>query len=554
MISELSVQNFAIIDRVTLPLGPGFTAITGETGAGKSLLVDAIQLALGDRADSEAVRAGAPKASVAVAFDLSQRRDLRVDLEMLGAEPEEGQLFVHRDVSAEGRSVCRVNGRAINVGTLRNIGQLLIDLHGQHDHQALLRTDGHGPILDQWIGEPVRAALADLAESYAAWQAAERARRQFQTSLRDRAQRIDQLTFQVQDIAQVAPVEGEYEEAESNLQRMRHLERLTQAVQQSLDLLSDGETNAEEQTGQAVRMMEGAERWDDRLVPVRVALETAYVQLQEGIHALREYAETLADPAEIDQLQDRLESLRRLRRKYGASEAEIIAYWREAEAELEQLSSAEASEEALSAEVQARWSLVVASADRLSKLRRPAADQFAQDVTRELHELGLNHARFSVAIQTHEITESGAESIEFQFSANPGEPLRPLARVASGGEMSRLMLAMKTVFAGRVGVPTLIFDEIDAGLGGKAAAVVAKKLVALGQHYQVIAITHSPQIAGQANQQYRIEKVAVDGRVVTQISPLTMAERELEIARMLAGDTVTDEARANARTLLQPAR
>lgn len=551
MIVELTVENLAIIDRAQVALGPGFTVLTGETGAGKSLMIDAIELALGERAATELVRAGAPKATVNVVVDVSDAPSVRRQCEELGVPVEDNLLYIQREVLAEGRSTCRIGGRMTPVSGLRALGQTLVDLHGQHDHQALLDPEGHVAYLDAWIGEPATDLRLQVAEAYGVAEGARRALADLRRGLRDREQRLDLLRFQVSEIEAANPQPGETADLENQLSRLKNMERLAQASLGALQQLGDQEGCAVDLLGDAVKSLETILRFDPTLEDVLKPLREALYALEDGTHNLRTYTEALeADPNLLDEIQTRLELLKRLRRKYGEDEEAILAHLASAQEELSRLEDAEGSEESLRAAVEKAESELDRAAGKLSALRKDKATEFAALVESQLRDLAMDRARFAVDFQPRPADAHGADTIEFFFSANAGEPPRPLAKIASGGEISRVMLAMKTALAGKAGVPTLIFDEVDSGLGGRAAATMARKLEELASHYQLVVISHLPQIAARATTHYRIEKGEQNGRVVTRIVRLDETQRVEEIARMLAGEKLTEASLANAREML----
>ena len=551
MISELRVENLAIINHVELSFNGGFSVLTGETGAGKSLMIDALELALGERADTDLVRTGAAKASVQLVLDLSSRPDLVAPLCELGLELEDGRLFILREVFAEGRSVARVNGRTVPIATLKALGRLIVDLHGQHQHQALLDPLTHVGYLDQWIGAEAVAALLAVDEAYSRFSAVRTKMDALRRGLREREQRLDMLRFQVNEIRSFAPNEGEEEELTATLSRLKNLERITQSVQVALASLSEGEVNARDLMAGGSSAVSDALRFDSSLDLVANGLEAAIVHLDESVHTLSAYFERLdADPGLLDLTTERLDGLKRLKRKYGETEVAILNFCQSAEEELATLEDAEASEESLGKQMEAASAELATACDRLSTVRRSKAEAFVGSMREHLDDLSMGKARLEVSMKPSEPTAAGADEVEFLFSANAGEPPKPLAKIASGGEVSRVMLALKSALAGRAGVPTLLFDEVDTGLGGKAAAAVGRKLAALGAYYQVIAISHLPQVAACAAHQYRIEKREEGGRSQTSVVPLSQQDRVEEIARMLAGDEVTETAMANARELL----
>jgi DNA repair protein RecN (Recombination protein N) len=375
--------------------------------------------------------------------------------------------------------------------------------------------------------------------------------RDFRSSVRDREQRLDLLRFQVREIEQVNPQVGEFDALEAELHRLQHAEKLADGVFAALNSAVDAEFNASDLLAASENSLQNLVRWDDSLTSIVEKIHSAQVELQDAIQSLRTYAESLdAEPGRAEEAADRLDAMKRLRRKYGEDETMIRDFLQDAREQLERLEDFEATEEAVAKAERAARKLLVQGAESLTQIRNAYAGTFAELVATQLRELGMERARFAVKRNPKEPDETGADEIRFLFSANAGEELKPLNKIASGGEMSRVMLALKTALAGRAGVPTLIFDEIDAGLGGRAAAIVGRKLTEVAQHTQVMVISHSPQIASCATAHFRIEKVESDGRVITQVNGLTDQARELEIARMLAGEQVTDSALNNARELL----
>ncbi|MCX7799502.1 MAG: DNA repair protein RecN [Fimbriimonadales bacterium] len=551
MIVELNVENLAVIERASVQLGPGFTVLTGETGAGKSLLVDALELALGGRADSDLVRAGATRAVVSAVFDLTARPDLAELCDDLGYPLEDGLLYVQREVLAEGRSQARLGGRLAPASALRRIGRELVDLHGQHDHQSLLDPETHAGLLDAFAGQPASDALHRVRE---AWQQAETLRRRLaavRQSQRDREQRLDMLRFQIAEIEAVAPQAGEMEELAARFERLRHAEHLREATAAALLLVAEGDSPARDALGEALRQAETAVRLDPGAAEAAEALRSALAWADEASSALRAYLDSIdVEPGELERISDRLDDLKRLRRKYGEDEAAVLAFLARARAEREDLESAESAAGTLEADLAAAERSLREACAELSRVRAEAAGRFSEGVTGQLRELAMGKAEFRVDLRPCEPGPGGAESVEFLFTANLGEPCRPLAKIASGGEISRAMLAIKTVGGHAKGVPTLVFDEVDAGLGGRTAAVVARKLTELARARQVIVISHLPQIASRAERHLHVAKEETGDRVRTRVLEPAGDERVREIARMLAGDDLAETALANARDLL----
>ncbi len=551
MIRALTVENIAIIDRADLTLSQGFTALTGETGAGKSLLIDAITLALGGRAESELVREGAAKGTVTLVVDIRENSPAQAKCEELGIEVEDHELVIHREVSVEGRSVVRVNGKPVNVGTLRAIGAHLIDLHGQHDHQSLLNPDRQIEFFDAWIGEEAFRLRAHVAAQYSLVQDLHRQLSSVRRGQRERAQRIDMLQFQIEEIAGVEPQPGETHDLENLLSRLQNAERLGQGVQVSLGWLADDEGSVSEHLGLVARELSGLRALDEGLSDATEPIIAAHIALEEAIRGLRLYSGQLEpDPEALETTAARLDSLSRLKRKYGDTEEAILEYLARAEAELTALTDQGLDEATLVDKIEQESACLQQRASELTKLRRTSALIFQAEVEGHIRDLAMDKAVFRLSLSPVEITEAGADLVTFDFSANPGEPARALSKVASGGELSRVMLAIKVASAGRAGVPSLVFDEVDTGLSGRAAAAVARKLEQLAEHTQVLVISHLPQIAGRAQTHFLIEKSEVKGRVRTGIHELLGPERVEEIARMLAGDEVGESALANATELL----
>ncbi|MBS1708419.1 MAG: DNA repair protein RecN [Armatimonadetes bacterium] len=554
MVQELTVENVAVIERASFRPGTGFTVLTGETGAGKSLLVDAIGLALGARADSDLVRHGAARAVVTLLVDLRSNPLAMAKCAEHGVSFDDGQLVVQREVSHDGRSTVRLNGRPAAVGTLREIGSLLVDMHGQHDHQALMHQERQGGFLDAWIGDEALALVVAVEEAFRRHESLARRLASLRSGQRAREQRIDVLRFQIDEIQTAAPVPGETEELESRMSRLKNVARLTAGVQEVLAALADGEPAALTTTQSSLRTLHGLADLDPGLASAVDQLAEGQAVLDEAVRTVRAYAATLEDdPEALEQAAARQDLLSRLKRKYGEDEAAVLEHLAAAEAELASLEGEDLSEDELAAEAEAAQAAMLDTAARLTAVREKHASKFSQVVTVELRELAMPSAQFEVRLQRQTPGPDGQDFIEFFFTANAGEPPRPLGKVASGGELSRLMLAVKVASAGRAGVPTLIFDEIDTGLSGKAAATAARKMATLAQHNQVMAISHLPQIASAADVHFLIKKTETGGRVHTSVERLEADHRVEEVARMIAGEEVGESAKTHAREMLRGA-
>lgn len=551
MLLELTVENLAIIDRAQVRLGRGFTVLTGETGAGKSLLVDALELVLGGRSEADQVRTGCATGRASLVVEVVQKSDVADLMEALGIAAEEGKLYLSREVAATGGSTSRINTKQAPVGVLKQLGALLVDLHGQHDHQRLLDESTHLGFLDAWIGEEAVQRKVRLCEVWRRVQEIE-CRLDHIRSGREQMQRtMDMLRHQIAEIRGVAPEPGEWEELEARLSRLQHLERLRADLDLIQELLVRADGAVLERLGAAAKMLDALRRLDATLEPMHSTLESSRYALEDVCRSLGSYTDRLdADPGLLEATAERLDQLRTLRRKYGSDEAEVLRFLGESEAQLSGLDVDVESEALLAADLESAWAEYRTLSDQLSGLRRECSQEFCSAVTQELHDLGMSHASLVSSFESGEPGPGGTDAMRFLFTANLGEPARSLRKVVSGGELSRVMLALKVVLAGKGGVRTLVFDEIDSGLGGKEAARVGGKLRKLAEHYQVVVISHLPQIAAQADTHYVILKDEREGRAGTSVELVGGESRVREIARMLAGERVTDEALAHARALL----
>ena len=552
MLHALHIENLAIIERLEVAFGAGFNALTGETGAGKSILVDALNLALGERADTSLIRTGAERLRVSAVFEVPDDPDLHALLTELGVEPEEGMLYLSREVQANGRSIARINGQPAPVSTLKAIGDRLADMHGQHEHQSLLRPSSHLEFLDRWLGEPALQLRQRVRESVSALRETERALQELTAREREREQMIDLYRFQIDEICGANLQPGEDAQLETEARRLTHAEKLIALAGSAYDALM-GEHGAYDQTANAARNLTEIMRIDSTVAAWSELLEGALVQLEEVARNLRAYAESIEyDPARLEAVIERQELIKRLKRKYGDTLEAVLQYAKEAEANLHALETQTERRAELEAELTRLQAEAQTHCEQLSALRRAGAGRFAEAVQSALRTLAMERAQFLVEVRPKPLDTTGADSVEFLFSANTGEPPRPLSKIASGGEMSRVMLALKSVLADAAPVPTLVFDEIDAGIGGRTAHAVGEQIAQLAQHCQILCITHLPQIACRASRHLLIEKSADGTATRVSVQPLEDETRVLEIARMLAG-TPTETALQHARELLQHA-
>lgn len=571
MLSELYIHDFAIIDELRLALAPGFTVLTGETGAGKSIILDAVSLILGGRADTTMVRAGCEAAYVEGLFLLPPHLQEGV-AHLLADEQVESEdpsvLLLAREVRINGRNICRVNGRAVTLNFLRDVAENLVDIHGQGEHLSLLRPRAHLPLLDAFAG--LEDERRQLASRVSALRRLESELAALRRDAREIAKRIDMLEFQVAEIDAANLEPGEEDDLRAERMRLANVEQLMQLTNEAValmlnmddespavtDLLSD----AERSLTQLVRLDETKEPWLEKLQ----GLVSEFGDLGAD---LRDYQDQLEfNPGRLSFLEERLELINRLKRKYGEDIAAILEWREEAAAELDQISHSEERSEALAAAIDKELHAIGAMAGALSQRRQEAAQELARAVERELAELRMEGAQFAVdfARSPHEhgayvgderlaFDATGIDQVEFVISTNPGEPLKPMARVASGGETARLMLALKTALAKVDETPTLIFDEIDQGIGGRVGGVVGRKLWGLaaeGDH-QVVVVTHLPQLAGFGDVHFHVSKAADGGRTITAVTQLDAEGRVVELAAMLG--TQDQTAREGAVSILHQA-
>ncbi len=553
MLSELRVQGLAVIADARLELSPGLNVLTGETGAGKSLLVDALALLLGERAESELVRLGSGRAVVEGVFDVGrpgERAELAAALDRLGIELDEGRLILKREVQATGRSRAWVNGSPCTVGILGELGALLVDLHGQHETQSLLRGSTQRAILDAFGSADEEAgAVAAL------WDECERLRAERGAVASRRAEalrRADYLRHVADEIGGAAPRPGELEALEDEARRLGHAEELGRTTAELADLLGGDDRAAGHVLGQVGRLLASLERIDARgSAGWRDLLEAALLNAQELERAVRDYADAIElDPARLAAVERRRDLLFKLEQKYGPGEDRVLAAGAEARAELELLDTADADLDDLARRLALAEERLDAAARALSARRRVAAGRLGTAVSRQMAGLGMPDGRLRVALERLAAPgRTGAESVEFLCSLNPGMGERPVSKAASGGELSRLMLALKVELVRHDHVPTLVFDEVDAGIGGQVADRVARALAHVAQGHQVLVITHLPQIAAAAARHLVVAKGTDQGVAQTDVQVAHGEDRVEEIARMLGGSATT--ARKHAQEMLK---
>lgn len=554
MLLQLSIRDIALIDRLTLSFGPGLTVLTGETGAGKSIIVGSLDFVLGGKADRDRIAGGAERGRVEALFDISALPRVQSALAEMGLETEDGLLPVCREILQSGRSVCRVAGEVVTVAQLRAVMAPLLDLHGQHAHQSLLDPAKHLQFLDALGDAEHRAATERVRALYGEWSAIARALREIETNDRERARREDMLRFQLEELDGAKLRAGEEDELTRQRALMRNAEKIRSGLEEAYGALSGDETGelpgALDALQQAAKALGGLSKYDGRF-------ETLSVQLNDAMYAAESVAGELdglreecgVDPRRLEQVESRLDQLDRLRRKYGATTVEMIAFRERVRAELDSTASSEEKREALKKQEKAAKAAFMKEAQALSEARRALAKACEGRVAAQLAALEMKSAVFEVAFSEDAAPSAdGLDAVEFRLSANRGEPPRPLQKAASGGELSRVMLALKCVEAENDGVPTLVFDEIDTGVGGATGVAIAEKLREVGAKRQVLCVTHLPQIAAAARTQFWVEKSVRDGRTHTDARELDTDGRVEAVAQMLGGG---ETARAHARAMIE---
>lgn len=560
MLRTLRIRDFALIDSLELELGEGLCLLTGETGAGKSILVEAVGLLTGDRADTDMIRSGADEALVEGTFSCEARLEQVQALLAAWQIPSEGgEVLLRRRLSRSGRSAATVNGAGVTLGQLREVGALLVQIHGQHQSQSLLDEESHRALLDSLPvvaphAQATEAAHAVLSQALAAWRALSR-------SQAERAQRLDALRFQREELGRVDPKPGEEEELASRCSILQNAEKIVSAAAALSSLLREGDPCVAGLLREGARRLDELASMDPSWEPFRRDLDGAGVVLSSIAQEAERAASTVAfDPEALEKTLSRLADLDRLKRKYGPTLDDVLAHREKVEEEYRALTSGPQDAGEAKRRVDDAYAAYLTAARALSRARAEAAPKLASAVEQELRPLAMEKARFEVALDPgrgnspEEASPSGLESVRFLLSANPGEPLKPLSKIASGGELSRALLALLTASRAGNGAPVQIFDEVDGGIGGRPAERVGRRLRDLAAQYQVLCITHLPQIAAFAHGHFKVEKHTAGSRTVIRAALLSEKERKQELARMLAGETVTGTALDHAAALLESAK
>lgn len=556
MLLELSIRNVALIERLRIEFEPGLNVLTGETGAGKSIVVDSVNLALGARAARDLVRTGEEKALVQAVFEMPE--GAKALLGDLGVEAEEGLVALTREVSAAGRSVSRINGQVVPTAQLRQVTALLMDVHGQHEHQALMNPAQHLNFLDEGGDEAHRALLQRVADRHAEYRALERAAKKLQMDERERIRTVDALTRQVEEIKAVKPKPGEDEKLARKLALHEHGEKIAQAVGAAYAYVYRGEGRAlaaQDALSRASAEMAAIAALDPRFEALRARLEELFYAAQDAGSELQRIRDTLEyDPQAAERAADRLSELKRLKRLYGPELTDVLDFYEHAKASLAALTE----NDALRAEAEAKRDAAKAALQEacraLSLSRRALGENLSARLVEQLRDLGMGRTRFEVEILPGEETSRGADQVQFLISPNPGEPVKPLSAIASGGELSRIMMAFKAISADAGGVPSMIFDEVDTGVSGRMAQAVGEKMAAIARKRQVICVTHLPQIAALAGAHFLVEKTVEGDRTGSNVRRLDREGRVEELSRLIGGAGDPESSRRHATNMLDAAQ
>ena len=564
MLANLRVRNYALLDEVDIEFTPGLNVLTGETGSGKSILIGALGLILGDRATSESIRSGEQTATIEGLFEWESDAPVQVLLSEIGVDPEDRTLIVRREVSRDGRSRCTINGSLVTVSVLKRLGVLLVDLHGQHDHQSLLNPRTHQEFLDGFvdIGEPKQ----HVAEAYRRFAERTEALRKLDSELANTREREDLYRFQLDELDRAEMTPGEDEDLDRERAVLEHAEQLIRVASDAQEALAERDDAIVDRLAGIIRLLEESERIDPSLGEALEGIRGARYQLDDCADFLQRYRDRIEyDPVRLEEVLDRLDLIGRLKRKYGATLEEVSAYRDQIAVELGRMDSVDESRDRIGAEVDTARQELTERARTLSDRRKQVARKLERRVVAELAELGMEKTGFQVGIawqasddgplridgRTYRVDARGMDRIEFLISPNAGEELKPLVNIASGGEISRIMVALKVILAESDRMPTLVFDELDIGIGGRIAESVGHRLKLLSRDHQVLCITHLHQVACWGRTHFTVHKQSTRGKSVTLVDHLDEDGRVQEIARMLAGETVDTMARTHAREMLR---
>lgn len=563
LLVELSIKNFAIIEALSISFKKGLTVLTGETGAGKSIIIDAVHLLAGGRGSSEFVRHGEEKAEIEGLFVIDDNHPVMEKAEQFGIDISDGMIVLRRDISESGKSICRINGKLVTISILREVGRTLIDIHGQHEHQELMESSYHLPLLDQFGGEKIVKALKEYEDLYKKFDTLQKQWKSLNQNEQQMAHRLDLIKFQYDEIKKADLKLHEDEELMEERKKIMNFERIYEGLKNSYDALRN-EQGALDWLAVAMNHLEEAAELDDDLQGVSENVSNSFYLLEEAATTIRNRLELLEyDPHRLDMIESRLNEINQLKRKYGKSVEDILEYFSKIEEEIETLQNRETHLTKLEKELSSVKKDILVEAANLSAVRQEFAKTLTKLIHRELKELYMEKTVFEVRfhkkgtaiqnVEDNEIGKQGLDEVEFYISTNPGEPLKPLSKVASGGELSRIMLALKNIFSKHQGITSIIFDEVDTGVSGRVAQAIAEKIYKVSVDSQVLCISHLPQVAAMADTHLYISKQTIDGRTKTTVKPLDDEEKTKEIGRMISGVEITDLTKQHAKELIEQA-
>jgi DNA repair protein RecN (Recombination protein N) len=555
MLSELSIANFAIIESLSISFEKGLTVLTGETGAGKSIIIDAIHLLVGGRGSSDFVRHGEERAEIEGLFLLENASTVYDKAQELGIRIEDDMVVLRREITKSGKSVCRINGKLVTIAILREMGGSLVDIHGQHEHQELMDESKHLFLLDQFGSKQITTSLSEYEQIFAQYEQAVRKLKSLNDNEQQVAQRVDLYQFQLNEIVQAQLQLDEDEKLMDEKKRLSNFEKIFESVQTSYNALKD-EQKGLDWISLVMGEMETAAELNPEYKDMAETVSNSYYMLEEVAGSLRGQLDNLEyDPQRINEIEDRLNEINGLKRKYGQTISGILEYGAKIEEELETLLNKETHIDQLKKVISSLKKDLIIEGNELTSLRKKLAAQLTNAIHNELKQLYMQKTVFEVKINSGEtfISKTGMDEVEFYLSTNPGEPLKPLSKIASGGELSRIMLALKSIFSEHREITSIIFDEVDTGVSGRVAQAIAEKIHKVSTDSQVLCISHLPQVAAMADTHLYIEKETQEGRTKTRVKELDHEGKIKEIGRMISGVEITDITKKHAQELLETA-
>ncbi len=556
LLQEMTIKNFAIIESLSLSFREGMTVLTGETGAGKSIIIDALGLLVGGRGSTDFIRHGEERLELQGLFALAEDNlACRDALLEHGIDATDDMVVLERSLFRSGKNSCRINGKLVTTVLLRQIGSKLIDIHSQHEHQELMNEEFHLSLLDRFAADKIKPALTKYQAKFKEYQSISKEWQNWTKNERELAQRLDMLHFQQKEIENANLQAGEEDRLLEQKNILANFEKLNENLQGAYTAIQ-GEPGGLEFIGEAMRQMDSAASIHTDYKAVSEAISSSYYMLEDSMSQIRQSLDQLEfQPEELNQIESRLNDLNQLKRKYGKTIEDIIHYEQEISSEMEKLTDSESHVGHLETKLANLKAELTKQAAILTDIRKKAATTLEKQIKQELNQLYMEKAIFSVRFETEkmELTETGQDSIVFYMSTNPGEPLKPLAKIASGGELSRMMLALKTIFSRHQGITSIIFDEVDTGVSGRVGQAIAEKIYAVSVGSQVLCISHLPQVAAMANHHYYITKKVQNKRTTTSVTILTGDEKVEEISRMIAGIEVTELTKQHAKEMIEQA-